>query len=265
MRMVFLLPVASDVRLHKRISSLQKLGIESNILAFERDYYSGKLFSGGYVSLGRLQNLSYHKRWYPYLKALPVVRKAAKNADAIYAFGLDLLWLGWVATLGLGRPCKFVYEIADLGILSGYNLLGGSLRWLERFLLKRVTLLVVVAEDYITDYYQAFQGIAKSGLNYLVIENKLDATVLPPPTLSSTKQTGILRIGYFGLIRCRRSWEILKTAAIKGNGRIKIYVRGKPMGIKIDEDVQRIPHIEYEGPYVSPDDLPGMYEKIDMS
>jgi len=265
-KVAFLLPVASDARYRKRIEALQNVGVKSQILAFERNYYSGKPVPGGYESLGRIQHRRYLRRLVPLVKALSKVRAAAKNADAIYTFGLDMLLLGWLASRGLSRRLKIVYEVGDIrNVLLQKGLISCSLRWLERFLLRRTQLIVVTAEAYVSGYYKGIQGL--TDLRYQVIENKLDANTLPQAQRLTYKHShGVLRIGYFGLIRCQRSWEILKAAARKGEGKIKVHVRGIPLGLEnLEEEAEAIPYIDYGGPYVSPDDLPEMYGQIDIA
>jgi succinoglycan biosynthesis protein ExoL len=265
MKVVFLLPVAGHARYHKRIEALQNLGVEPEILAFERDYYAGKAWSGGYKSLGKLQHGHYCKRLIPLLKAVPKVRAAVKEADIIYAFDLDVLLVGWLASQAFGKRRKIVYEVGDLGVLTRDGLFYRGLRLLERYLLQRIDLLVVTSEAYIEGYYRRVQRL--TDLPHQVIENKLDATTVTRPQVQSirNKRDESLRIGYFGLIRCRRSWEALKRAAIRGNGRIQVYVRGKPMRLEgFEEEARSAPYVHYGGPYISPDDLPAMYGQVDV-
>lgn len=265
MKIAFLLPVVSDARSHKRVVALKNLGVQPAVLAFERKYYKGKPIPGGYVSLGALEHARYYKRLIPFIRAFSMIRAKAKEADAIYAFGLDMLLLGWLACLGLAKPFKAVYEVADIReVLLGKRLLSRCLRWLERFLLRRTEFIVVTSEAYISGYYREIQGL--NNLRYLVIENKMDPIVpVQKSTLEKHRADGILRIGYFGVIRCRRSLEILKEAAKQSNGRVQVYIRGYPLGVgDLEREVQSQPYITYGGPYVAPDDLPALYGQIDM-
>lgn len=265
MKIAFLLPVVSHVRYHKRIRALKNLGVQPVVLAFEREYYKGKPVPGGYESLGSLRHSRYYKRLIPFVKVLFKVRAKAKETDAVYAFGLDMLLLGWLACRGLGKPFKAVYEVGDIReILLGNRMLSRCLRWLERFLLRRTELTVVTSKAYISGYYQGIQGL--TNLHYLVIENKLDAGVsVPEPNFSTNSPGGILRIGYFGVIRCRRSLEILKETAKQSNGRVQVYIRGIPLGVgDLEKEVQSTPYIKYGGQYVVPDDLSTIYGQVDV-
>lgn len=265
MKIAFFLPVASDARSHKRITALKNLGVQPVVFAFERDYYRGKPIPGGYESLGHLEHSRYYKRLMPFLRALPKIRVQAKEATAIYAFGMDMLLLGWLACLGTGRPFKAVYEVADIReVLLGKGLLSRCLRWLERFLLRHTELIIVTSQAFISGYYREIQGL--TALRYLVIENKLDAGVWAHmPTFLNNRSDGILRIGYFGVIRCRRSLEILQEAAKQGNGRIQVYIRGYPLGVgDMENELRSNPYVGYGGSYVAPDDLPTLYSQVDM-
>ncbi len=265
MKIALLLPVMSDSRSHRRIRALKNLGVHPVILAFERKYYKGNPISGGYASLGHIEHSKYYKRLIPFLRVLCRVRAQVKEADAIYAFGLDMLLLGRVACLGLPKPLKAVYEVADIReVLLGKGLFSCCLRWLERFLLRRTDLIVVTSEAFISGYYREIQRLTTP--RYLVIENKLDTGLLAQiPASSDNKSDEIIRIGYFGVIRCRRSLEILQEAAKQGSGRVQVYIRGFPLGVgDLENEVRNNPYIKYDGPYVAPDDLPTLYSQIDV-
>jgi succinoglycan biosynthesis protein ExoL len=266
MKIIFLLPVAAAALFYRRIKALERLGISPKVLAFERDYYPGKFNPDQYEVLGHLRHQHYYKRLLAIMRAIPKVRAAVANADVIYAFGLDMLLLGWIASRTINKPLKLVYEVVDVReVLLGENLISRSLRCLERFLLQRTKLLVVTTQAYVSEYYQKIQGL--KNLHYHEIENKLPDNELPPfNSLAQKKFDGVLRIGYFGCIRCRRSWEILKKLAERAKGRILVYVRGFiGVGMKdVEKELPLLSYINYGGPYISPDDLPEIYAQVDM-
>lgn len=266
MKITFLLSVATDAYLRKRVTALENSGIEFNVLAFEADHSSGTL-TDGYISLGRLTRGDYHKRAIPILRAIPKAYSAAKDSDVIYAFNLNMLLIGWFASRILDKQVKIVYEVADIrDVLLREGLFPYILRCLERVLLRDVDLLVVTSKAYIDGYYRGIQGLGD--LQYQVIENKVAPELLPfvpKPASGSSGET--LRIGYFGLIRCNRSWEILREVAERANGRMEVYIRGIPRGQdlqNLERESQSLPNVEYGGPYVSPDDLGAMYGQVDI-
>lgn len=264
MRIVFLLPVSSQPRYHKRVQSLVKLGVDAIVCAFERAYYSGMPWPQGYRSLGSIKHGDYWRRLVPLAKAMPVVRAEVARADAIYAFGLDMLLLGWLASATVRRQVKIVYEIGDIrDVFLGDGPTSCIMRWLERSLIRHARLVVVTSPGYITGYFHGVQRL--EGQRFLVIENKLDASLALPRRGKTRAGRSGLCIGYFGVIRCRRSWEILKRAAQVAQGRVRVYVRGVLLGLgDLESEMRQAEYVEYGGPYAAPTDLPAMYERIDL-
>ena len=72
-------------------------------------------------------------------------------------------------------------------------------------------------------------------------------------------------IGYFGVIRCERSWHVLRRLAEQGNGRIHVYLRGVPLNLpNFEQQAAESRWIQYGGPYVAPDELTDMYSRVDL-
>ena len=259
---LFLLQTAEHVRFRKRAELLEEEGLAALIMAFERNSYPMPEGSFRYQSLGSLTHRNYLKRILPFVRALGRIRAAARSSQAIYCFGLDMLLLGWLASLGLKRT--LIYEVGDIReVLTGEGFKASLFRFLERFLLARTALLVVTSKAFVTGYFYGVQGF--SALNYQVVENKLDQNWLKNlhPQEDLEVRHGLLRIGYFGVLRCRRSWEILKKAAAGGAGRLEVYIRGISRVIDLEE-VGDQPYMIYGGPYVSPDELPDLYGQVDL-
>jgi succinoglycan biosynthesis protein ExoL len=264
MNIVFLLPDFSHYCL-KRVDMLARIGNHVQLLGYTRGYYIGKKWQGESILLGNLRERHYFNRIFPFLHSLPQVYKAIKSADVVYAFGQDLLGLGWIASLPIGKKPKIVCEIADIQpALTGRGIFSQELRYIERILLNKVDLLVVTSEAFITGYYQNLQGI--TDIPYQVIENKVDEEFVVPSikTAVERNENGVLRIGYFGLLRCRRSWEILRLVALKGKGRVKIYLRGVVPWDDMRIEILNSPNVEYGGAYVSPDELSSIYGQVDL-
>jgi len=264
-RIGFLVTNASYALMQQRIAGLEQLGIESRVLAFERDWYPGKAWPHGYECLGKLRDGRYVERLPTIARAVEPVRRAARELDVIYAFGLDSLLLGWTASRFLGRPVKLVYDVFDIrDILFKSGPIPTGLRWLERFMFRYVTLLVVTSEAYVSGYYEGILNLAN--LRYTVIENKLDADLLQMAPKSGPHDSNVLRIGYFGVLRCPRAWEILKRVAVEGQGRVEVQVSGFPSVClpDLEAEAQTVPGVHYAGPYVSPDDLPEVYRRVDI-
>lgn len=266
MKVTYILPVVTHVRYHKRVMAMEHHGVESKILAFERNYYEGKQWSNGYKSLGFIQHGHYLRRFGKLLKAVPIVRKTSQDSQVVYCFGLDMLLIAWVANCFLLKKPKLVYEVADIrDALLSNSIKGILLRWLERFLLKRIRLLVVTSQAYIDGYYQGIQHLCD--LNYQIIENKLTSHELPDiiTTTDYQKADDVIWIGYFGLIRCRQSWKVIKELVSQGQGRFRVYMRGILMGLDdLAKEIHQTEYVDFHGPYIAPDDLPKIYGQVDL-
>ena len=267
MRMVFLNSMVNHARYCKRIHAIEKLGVRVKVLAFERDSYPSKNLPGEYISLGRINHGQYLRRLLILLSSTNKVRRALRITDVLYTFGLDMLILGWLALLGKSNRPKLIYEVGDIReILFDNSFAGGISRSIERFFVKRIDLLVSTSPAYISGYYKNVLGL--HNLCFQVIENKLDANQVRTEKEHLTPlkpDNKPLVIGYFGVLRCTHSWEILKMIARESKGRVRIYVRGVPKNLKtFTEDLRSLSEIEYAGPYLSPDDLSSIYGQVDL-
>jgi len=261
---IFLLPVPSQPRFQKRIISFKELGANILVFSFERDYFEGNNNKCRYISLGKISHGKYIKRLKLLFRAFFKARKKIKKNHVIYAFGLDNAFLGICLKIFLKNKIKVVYECGDIrSLFLRQDFKGEIFRWLERFVMKRCFLIVTTSIVFINEY---FIKIQRQDQKYLfLLENKIKEPM--PKVLSkiSWRNKKVIRIGFFGLLRCQRSWEILCYLAEKFPEKFIIYVRGIPFGInnfkeKVDENY----NIIYEGEYINPDDLANIYRKVDI-
>lgn len=259
-RVLFLLPVIADARFHKRIEALTSLGLNVEVLAFERPYYAGtaKL---AYTSLGKLNHSQYFKRILPLFKALPIIRNYAKLHNSIYCFGLDILLLAWLVRLSLRKPITLLYEVGDIReVLLGKSLKSRLARGLESFLVKKADLLILTSQAYYDHFYK---GMLNLSLNYQIIENKLEEGFIPAREPAKARYF----MGYFGVLRCPRSWEIMNNLAEAG---LSVYIRGFPRSpLDFSEDELKAAaasqsHLSYEGSYLAPAELPDIYGQVEL-
>ena len=273
-KILFLNSSINFSRYAKRINLLSRNGISGKIIAFERDDYKGVEFPGEIVSLGKLIPGNYLNRLLQFLKVSLLIRKEIRSIPVVYAFGLDMAFLLRLSSIGLIIKPKLIYEIADIReILIQKSILGKIGRFIERWILKKTQLLIVTSKAYIDEYYKKILGGFNT--NFMVIENKLDSHMLNKIIgidkneiqISRIRdvQIDVLKIGYFGRLRCNRSWEVLKYIAEKSNGGIEIVARGVNVCIdNFENDVNNIPNIKFLGEFRSPDDLREIYNDIDL-
>jgi len=265
-RIVSLLPVLGHPRDSKRVAMLQDGGFDVSVIAFERPYHQGRMPTAPVTSLGRIEHGRYLSRALRMLAALPRVRRALRGARVAYASGQDMALFAIVAAAGL--RVSIVLEVGDLRrVQVDPGIKGAIVRYLDRQIAKRSCLLVVTARGFAEGYYRDRLGIRTP---WLLLENKLDATSPPPisPVRCAARElrpAGTIRIGYFGVLRCRWSWEVLREIARRSGGRFEIVVAGHCMEpVDLPQQASREPHVSYRGTYRSPQDLPALYGGIDM-
>src|SRR5690625_541058 len=223
-RIVFLLPVPHEVRHRRRTAALTEVGARSRVLAFERDYYPGT-DDFEYEPLGYIAKGQYWRRVVPLIRAIPRVRRAVRGADIIYAFGMDQLLLGVISALTNRSKLRFIYEVGDIREVSiGKSLLSRGLRYVERLLVRRSKLVVITSQAYLSGYFDPYKIAGNTP--FIIVENKLPANYVQRPDDLCHVKTSPLTIGYFGLIRCEKSLEVIAKLGKQVNGSIQVVLRG---------------------------------------
>ncbi|MGH0037283.1 MAG: hypothetical protein ACQGVK_19835 [Myxococcota bacterium] len=265
MRITFLLSTVGHPRHRKRMRSLRRLGADTSALAFAREGHLRDDETPNLRILGEIGHEEVLKRVTTLARALRVVRESARHSDVLYTFGPDQLALARLAVAGLRPRPRLVVEIGDLHplLVSGRPVARAG-RAVERMMMRGDVLLVSTSPAFVEKYYREMLGM--KSLRSLVIENKVDPDVTPEPLPRDRDESGPIRIGWFGLLRCERSWEVLSRVAREGEGRVRVILRGMPMARLADlaERVERVPNMEFGGRYSVPDDLPGMYGGVDL-
>lgn len=259
MNVVCLLPVTGHPRYAKRISMLKAEGMQVSALAFERPYHKGRPADCPTEIIGRIPHGRYLYRLWVYFRARTLLRRRLRGADAVYCFGLDTLMLTRLALMGRNLPCFL--EIGDVRDVQTDSGLSGKLfRALDRWLVRYARGAVFTAPDFYEVYYRQWLG---ETFPHQVIENKIDFEPAPVPTVPLSRD--LLRIGYFGLLRCVWSARALMEIADGLGERVHIRVAGYSM---LPEDIlnglKARGNIDVEGPYQSPTDLPRLYGSVDM-
>jgi succinoglycan biosynthesis protein ExoL len=269
MKFTFLLSSTIHVRFIKRVEIIDKLVDQIDVFAFERKgSYPRKKINFEINTLGEITHVSYLKRLVLIAKSINKIRSAVRKADVVYTFGLDMLFLGWISKLlSFRKNVKIIYEVGDIReILIGKSPINNIARFFEKFLLRFVSVLVITSEAFYTEYF--LKVLNSKSLRYHVIENKLDSDIMSIESLQeiTEKDNKKFTIGYFGILRCARTLELLKLLIQKSNGKIKVYLRGLP-GIKTQNEYNNLVSTEgvvNEGPYIVPDDLSEMYNSVDV-
>lgn len=271
MKILSLLPVLGHPRDSKRITMLLQSGFQVRVLAFERDYHSGRMPDCPVESLGMISHGKYLRRFIKLILVIPKIRKALKDSDAVYASGPDMALIALIAGIGLKKAIALeVGDIRDVQLNKGIT--GKIIRYFDRKLVNSCSLLVVISQGFKEVYYEKW---LKTKTPILLIENKLEYVNAVEKIISQEPEAGFdtpllnrpLRIGYFGLLRDEWSLQVLESLALAKPDDIEIVLAGYPTHPILDlpDRIKKYKNIRFLGQYKSPQDLPALYNQVDMA
>ncbi|MBZ9629081.1 glycosyltransferase [Psychroflexus sp. CAK1W] len=264
MKIIFLSPVQKDARIERRINNIvnELSGAEFKLLYYRRDYYGEGTHKVENESLGEINHGKYIIRFFKILKNIPKIRREANTTNVFYVFSMDLLLLLILSTFNK-RKFKLIYEIADLGGRTSSNLQSKTINFIENILLKYVDILVLTSKEYLK-HFEALKNHDRS--KNFILENKIDPKKYIQNSNDKSFNENKIVIGYFGLIRSKKSLDMLIELANQRENKIHVFIAGKFLGTEnYIEKIKGLNNIEYFGTYQSPSDLPNLYSSIDLS
>jgi succinoglycan biosynthesis protein ExoL len=175
--------------------------------------------------------------------------------------------------LAVAVPCAgevpIVYEALDIHrLLLGRSAVSILLRRMEGALMKRAALLLTSSPRFLRAYFHNPE-FARPKLPTLVVENKpLRLDNWPDPATADELPSGPpWNIGWFGMLRCRRSLEILAELARRRPDLFRIRIFGRaagPVRERLDALAREIPALEFGGAYAACD-LARLYSDVHFS
>ncbi len=265
-RLLYLAHDLDDAAIWRRVAMLRRAGITVDVAGFRRGDVDvpEQAIVLGQTSNARMlaragsvlrQRLSTH----PALLALP-------RPDAILARNLEMLAIGVPlrARLSAGRHLPLVYEVLDIHrLMIGDGAVTRLLRRIERTLCCDVDRLLVSSPAFVRAYFQPhgqFDGPVT------LVENKVFGPVPNAPTHPAPGDA--LRIGWFGILRCAVTLQLIDAVTRARPGAVKVIMRGRPALDTLPdfhEVVAANPDLRYDGPYTYPDDLAAIYGAVDLA
>lgn len=194
-------------------------------------------------------------------------RNQLARADLVYARNLDMLGSAFLAKRKAKLKTPVVYECLDVHrLLTRSDPIGWIMRAIERALLKRCRALVVSSPGFLENYFaKRHAGLYDAHL----IENRMaaGADYGARPSDANMPQPGKLRIGWIGNLRCAKSFDALIALADRFPDQIEIRLHGQPARKEIpvfEPEIDTRPNVTYFGRYTAPEDLPAIYEGVDL-
>lgn len=220
--------------------SVSKTSTDRNALVISRTY-DGAMAKRALTTLYK----SFH---------FPALVKYFADCDILLARNLEQLAIA--APLANKRP--LVYECLDIHrLLLSQSPAGRIIATMESRLLKKIDMLLTSSLGFIKHHFSSTS--LKAPIK--ILENKVGTDEMPTTLGSPAKLEDIVRIGWFGMLRCRKTFDILKNITDQSQGRIEILIAGKPSPAELpnfEADVSSVQGMTYSGPYTY-SDLPHLY------
>ncbi len=251
-----------DAAIRRRIGLLRSAGAVISLIGFHRTD-STPLEVEGLVpqSLGRTRDGALLARAGIVLRqwvAPARLRHATANARVIVARNLETV----VLAARVKRPGqRLVYECLDIHrLLLGRGLPSFLLRVIESKAMRHVDLVIVSAPAFRDRYFRERRGWCGP---IELVENRVPATA-PPPEVQNAPAGLPWRIGWFGMLRCRRSLDILRALVAAHSGQVEVLIAGRPSPNIFPDFASEIadtPGITFIGSYRA-EDLPRLYGQV---
>jgi hypothetical protein len=220
------------------------------------------------VELGRTQDAKLAARAASVLTArmrLGRVAAAVRGADVVLARNLEMLVLAARARDRFAPDAPLVYECLDIHqLLLSPALPGKLLRLMETRLLRRTALLLTSSPGFVRNYFEP-RGVRTP---IRLVENKVfDDRAEGGITIAAARPPAgpPWRIGWFGMLRCRRSLDALKALVRAANGAVEVIIRGRPTPAvfpDFEAEIADTPGLVFHGAYRNPEDLAKIYGEV---
>jgi succinoglycan biosynthesis protein ExoL len=268
MKVIYFVHDLLDAAVHRRARMLTLGGATVMAIGFRRCAEAVTQVEGAAaIDLGRTSDGKLASRVASVGRALARIRwlrQFVRDADVILARNLEMLAIATKARNRYASNAALVYECLDIHrVLFDQHPLSRVMHSLESRLWRDVDLLLTSSPAFVREYFIPRNFPAPIRL----VENKVlltDQEAIEIPSVRPAPGPP-WRVGWFGMLRCSRSMEILCALAREANGAVEIVIRGRPSEAvfkNFEGLIAGAPHVHFGGPYRNPTDLPTMYGDV---
>lgn len=261
MKVGYIVHDLNDGAVLRRVRMLQAGGAKVRLAGFFRgDKVGPNAEAFDPVVLGRTEDAALTKR------AVAVIGHAARPGRLAVAFrDVDIVIARNLESLGIARAMvgsrPLVYECLDIHrSLTGTGFASRVVQRVEAALLPRVDLLLTSSPAFCRAYFDQRPQLTAPTM---LVENKLLVLGSSIPVPAPPPPAPPFVIGWFGMLRCRRTLTELSSLASRMAGRVQVLIAGKPSLAEFPDwnrQVTQVPHLSYVGPYTATD-LPQLYSR----
>lgn len=269
LRLVYFVHDLGDPAVARRLSMLRPFLASAVVIGFHRAGEAPAQVEGWpAVALGRTADGQLGRRALSVLQAHATIgrlRAHIVGATVVMARQLEMLVLAGTARRRHAPAAVLAYECLDIHrLMVAPSWIGAALRRLEARLLRATDLVVVSSPAFVREHLRRIHGEDLPPV--CLIENKVLQTDVVPSAVRNPRPEGPpWRIGWFGVLRCRRSLELLTDLARQMPEQIVIELRGRPARSAIpdfDSLVAAAPGVSFLGPYDRQLDLADIYRAV---
>ncbi|MET0374258.1 MAG: hypothetical protein ABW128_08370 [Rhizorhabdus sp.] len=265
MKVAYFVHDLHDAAVVRRVSMMQAAGLSPVILGFRRvDGVPTDIGGAPVVDLGRTADARLFQRATALLRNLVFgrrIRRAIQGCAIIVGRNLESLILA-AGSIEKRQNVRLIYECLDIHrTLLGHRPTHRIIQKIERAYLRRIDLLMTSSPAFLVHYFLPRIDPTEPPL---LLENKVLRIMGPSTRPKLVRNDGPpWTIGWFGMLRCRKSLEILTSLVARSQGRVKVLIAGKPAYSEFedfDSAVSDVEGLEYSGPYQA-NDLTELYRR----
>lgn len=255
MKVAYFVHNIEDAAVLKRIELLRAGGADVRLIGFQR-FSQGRAPAANddTIVLGRTYDGKFALRILSVVRSLlfPVrIIAAVKDADTVICRNLEMLALGFATLRLAGKKAPLNYECLDIHKkLLGNGRVAKVLRAGERYLMNRCNSVITSSPGFVRNYFSAVQHYRGP---ICLVENKVLPQSVPMRVAAAGPSAPPWVIGWFGIIRCRKSLLILQQLT-QSLPNVRVVIAGRVATHEIsdfEDRVQSTPGISFIGPYDS--------------
>lgn len=274
-RLLYVVPFLNDAAVSRRLRMLQLGGVSEVLpVGFRRTAEPVRRIAGQEaLDLGRTEDGRLARRVLSLAAAVhrtPRWGGSLGEVSVIMARSLEALVLARAFRRRFAPTAPLVYESLDIHrLLLGDRLIPAAMRRLEARAMAGCDLVVTSSPGFVREYFGRYHRALPpiTILENKILVSELDAGTLEAPVAATAGPPAgpPWRIGWFGLLRCRRSLRLLADLCRQLPDILRVEIRGRP-AVHLRHELPAVaaetPGMSFLGPYDRQSELAGIYEGV---
>ena len=266
-RILYLVHNLADPAVGRRVAMFRQGGAEVDVVGFRRgDAPLPDLPVNTVLELDITHDGRMLHRLGATLKAAwraPRWARSLPRPDVIVARNLEMLGVARRLLASWDVAPGLVYECLDIHrLMLRQDPIGRGMRGLEQRLMANVDLVLTSSPGFVRHYFDLYGAPPLQ-----LVENKVFAPGIAAFACNPALQDDptVLRMGWFGALRCRTSLAALDALTRRLDGRLNVVLAGRPAlseFVDFHATVASAPHIDFRGSFAYPQDLAGLYGAV---